>query len=334
MAAFALFTPTKVYASDTLASGQLLPSGQSLTSNNAAYKLIMQTDGNLVLYAKSAINGVNGRVLWSSGTSGNPGAYAAEQWDGNLVVVNATNTVQLWSSGTAGNPGAYAVVQLDGDFVVVNAPNTVQLWHTNTYNAANTESYADGDCWRAGTPYSCRYTWSGRNTAIYFRAIDQFSNGAPGWVTGAQAAVNAWNNAPGPQYYSFTPTSDDTWVYLKDSHTGQNGLTSGVYGITWQCPYGGPCAIYQLNQAVNAQWSEIYFNHNKMDGLSNAAVQFIFAHESGHAMMLAHNVIDRGSVMYPALNTAVGGPNLNDIGAYPGCLAAGFGIRCIYGSGD
>ncbi len=153
-------------------------------------------------------------------------------------------------------------------------------------------------------------------------------------MTGAQAAVNAWNSAPGPQYYSFTPHSNDTWVYLKDSHSGHHDLTNDLYGMTWNCPLNGGGACYDGGRAMNAQWSEIYFNHNTMDGLSNAAVQFTFAHESGHAMMLAHNMIDTGSVMYPALNPAVGGPNGNDIGAYPGCAAAGFGIRCIYGSGD
>ncbi len=295
----------------------------------------MQLDGNLVLYANSAVNGGNGRVLWSSGTSGNPGAYAAEQFDGNLVVVNATNTVQLWSSGTAGNPGAYAVVQLDGDFVVVNATNTVRLWHTNTYNAANTESIADGDCWRAGTPLTCRNTWSGKNTNIYFRAIDQFSSGAPGWVTGAQAAVNAWNSAPGPQYYSFTPLSNDTWVYLKDGHNGQHGLTKDFYGMTWNCPLNGGGACYNDGRAMNAQWSEIYLNHDKLDGASDAIVQSVFAHESGHAMMLAHNMIDTSSIMsLDRDRSRIVGPNGNDIGSYPGCSAAGFGIRCIYGSGD
>lgn len=46
--------------------------------------LTMQTDGNLV--ARLNTGKGSGQVVWSSGTSGNSGAYAVMQTDGNLVV--------------------------------------------------------------------------------------------------------------------------------------------------------------------------------------------------------------------------------------------------------
>lgn len=46
--------------------------------------------------------------------------------------------------------------------------------------AADTPSLGNGDCWRSGTPKTCRLTWQGRSTFIYFRAIDQFSSQRPG----------------------------------------------------------------------------------------------------------------------------------------------------------
>ena len=93
---------------------------------------------------------------------------------------------------------------------------------------------SNGDCWRGGN-YWCRNTWAGRSTNIYFRAIDQFSSSAPSWLPQAQTAVSNWNNAPGPQYYSWYPASNDTWVYWKYSQTGQDGLTSWLAGLTYNC---------------------------------------------------------------------------------------------------
>jgi hypothetical protein len=47
-------------------------------------------------------------------------------------------------------------------------------------------------------------------------------------------------------------------------------------------------------------------------------------------MLLAHNVYDTNSIMYPYISSKVGGPETyNDIGA-SGCIAGGFGMRCIY----
>jgi len=208
-----------------------------------------------------------------------------------------------------------------------------QQWEKADSN--NTGSYGSGDCWRAGTPATCRTNWPGRSQFIRFRAIDQFSGGAPAWMPGAQAAVSAWNSAPGPQLYSFTPAANDTWVYLKDSYTGQNGLIPGVAAVTWNCRQNQSCTtLILLDESIIAHWSEIYFNHDQLDGASNALIQNAFAHESGHAMMLRHNSLDPGSLMKPILDPTIGGPNANDTGAFPGCSSGGFGVNCIYGWGN
>jgi hypothetical protein len=58
----------------------------------------MQTDGNLVVYPPGpAIN-----ALWHSYTYSNPGARLILQTDGNAVVYNSTQTRALWNSGTYG----------------------------------------------------------------------------------------------------------------------------------------------------------------------------------------------------------------------------------------
>ena len=97
---------------------------QSIRSPDGHFILVMQGDGNLVLYGPSG-------ALWSSTTNGSPGAYAGMQGtDGNLVVYNAQNQ-PLWSSGTAGHPDSRLAVQNDGN-AVIYSPGGIALWATNT----------------------------------------------------------------------------------------------------------------------------------------------------------------------------------------------------------
>lgn len=62
---------------------------QSIDAGLGGY-LIMQLDGNLVLYTG------NGAPVWDTQTYGNPGAWFAAQDDGNLVIRTASN-VPIWS---------------------------------------------------------------------------------------------------------------------------------------------------------------------------------------------------------------------------------------------
>lgn len=71
----------------------------------ASGSCIMQTDGNLVVYALSderwsPIQDRN--PAWSSNTHGNNGAFLAIQNDGNVVIYNQNNTRALWATGTNG----------------------------------------------------------------------------------------------------------------------------------------------------------------------------------------------------------------------------------------
>ena len=85
-------------------------------------KLIMQTDGNLVLYDQ------DGTAHWASQTSGE-GNTAVFQADGNLVVYNA-QTQPVWASNTGGTAGATLKVLEDGNMVI--ATDSGVVWQTNT----------------------------------------------------------------------------------------------------------------------------------------------------------------------------------------------------------
>lgn len=94
-----------------LAASDTLKAGQAVSSPNGRFQLVMQTDGNLVLYTPT------GRAIWNTKTAGHPGAYAVMQGDGNAVVYDSSNS-PLWNAGTSGHPGSYLAVQDDGNVAV------------------------------------------------------------------------------------------------------------------------------------------------------------------------------------------------------------------------
>ncbi|MFI9786347.1 hypothetical protein ACIHEI_23055 [Kitasatospora sp. NPDC051984] len=110
-------TPPATDGTD-LPSGQKLMPGQSVI--NGESELVMQADGNLVIYLDGD-NGHRGPVLWASGTYNNPGAYAYMQPDGNFVIYRQGGSPEsggaLWSTGSWGHPGAHAFLW-NGQLVV------------------------------------------------------------------------------------------------------------------------------------------------------------------------------------------------------------------------
>ena len=100
----------------------VLEANQSLGSCDGRFDLVLQGDGNLVLYQA-------GWALWHTSTHGNSGAWAAFQEDGNLVVYSAWDT-PLWSSESHGHWGAELAVQDDGNLVIYDGSTAV--WATMT----------------------------------------------------------------------------------------------------------------------------------------------------------------------------------------------------------
>jgi hypothetical protein len=115
-----------VAGTNLLFPNEVLNPGQEIHSANRALYLVMQTDGNLVLYGFN--QGWN--ILWSTNTFNNPGATLVVQADGNIVVA-APGGQPLWWSGTYGNPGTRLQAQDDGNLVAV-APGERPVWATNT----------------------------------------------------------------------------------------------------------------------------------------------------------------------------------------------------------
>jgi hypothetical protein len=107
---------------DHLYRGETLQRGQKLAryiQNGSRVELVMQIDGNLVLY-NNGTPSHGRRVCWASNTAQN-GAYAAYQRDGNFVVYNAERPPRpTWASHTQNDGGS-----------TVNINNYGQLWAGN-----------------------------------------------------------------------------------------------------------------------------------------------------------------------------------------------------------
>ena len=107
--------------SDTLTGGQKLVKGDSLTSNNGAYTLTLQDDGNLVLASR-------GHAIWGSGTNGQNVVRAEVQSDGNFVLYTADKPV--WHTDTKGKKNVRLVLQDDRNLVLYAADGPA--WSTKT----------------------------------------------------------------------------------------------------------------------------------------------------------------------------------------------------------
>ncbi|MCE6994102.1 S8 family serine peptidase [Saccharothrix sp. S26] len=119
-----LFTnagPPPQPGADTLVRGESLQAGQSKVSQDGRFTLVMQGDGNLVLYTAA------GQALWHTNTWGTGATYAILQQDGNLVVYTAAG-VAKWHTNTWGTAADRLIVQNDSNLVLYG-PSGQVFWH-------------------------------------------------------------------------------------------------------------------------------------------------------------------------------------------------------------
>ena len=97
------------------------------TSVDGKYNLVMQSDGNLVIYEGSVVH-------WATGTTGNGTApyRLVMQGDGNLVIYDKNDSV-VWSTGTNGSGTApYRLVMQSDRNLVIYDKNDSFIWATGT----------------------------------------------------------------------------------------------------------------------------------------------------------------------------------------------------------
>jgi hypothetical protein len=149
--------------SDVLQANQQLNVNDQLTPPNGKTHLIMQTDGNLVLYRND-----NNQALWASNTGPNPVLppslvpnHAIMQTDGNFVCYNRLGNA-FWATGSNGHPGSYVALQDDGNLVVYS-PNNTPLWASNTVENWDPMTLDTGDT-DLGTG-EWLHTWASMNAS-------------------------------------------------------------------------------------------------------------------------------------------------------------------------
>jgi len=122
--------PVHPTVKDHLGHGEVLHQGELIRTKVNHYNLIMQADGNLVLYAGPGST----TALWHTHTNGKGvGPFRAiMQADGNFVVYDSHNT-PTWNSATHGKgTGPYRLlIQEDRNLVVYDSHNHA-TWATMT----------------------------------------------------------------------------------------------------------------------------------------------------------------------------------------------------------
>lgn len=106
-----------------LQSGQFILVSQFIPSADGRFSVVVQQDGNVVLY------GPSGAMWVAPWTWGRGSTTLTMQTDGNLTVRGPQNEL-IWQSGTGGYPGARLVMQNDGNLVIYSG--WTALWHTGT----------------------------------------------------------------------------------------------------------------------------------------------------------------------------------------------------------
>ncbi len=91
-----------------------------LLSHSGQYQLILQQDGNLVIYDLRD----NHKAIWASNTNGQAVNYAVMQADGNFVIYGYPQGI--WASDTVVNRACFITMQDDGNLVIYEI--TAPLW--------------------------------------------------------------------------------------------------------------------------------------------------------------------------------------------------------------
>lgn len=115
--------PGSYTGTNILYSGDQLEQGETIQSNDGRFTLIMQTDGNFVMY-KNTI------PKWATNTCCHPEINRITMEPGGNLVLSDTNNTVRWQSNTDNRPGAYLILQNDGNIVIYQSG--FAKWASNT----------------------------------------------------------------------------------------------------------------------------------------------------------------------------------------------------------
>ncbi|HDZ3461149.1 TPA: hypothetical protein ACKRZ6_000088 [Pseudomonas aeruginosa] len=178
----------------SLAPRQVIRDGQFITSPNGKYMLVMQADGNLVLYEDG------NRPLWNTTPVG-PGAKAVMEF--NLNMYNKAGQL-AWTSNVSTpylfedyKDRAYLVLQNDGDFgIFMDQANWASLVLSKPEVGVKNKLIPTGTVMMPGTEYvngNYRLVFQGDGNLVIYR----ISPIAVVWTTNTMGADKAVVQADG-----------------------------------------------------------------------------------------------------------------------------------------
>ena len=148
----AITRPSPPSECGALQPGEALGVGQSATSCDGRFRLVLQEDSNLVLY-------YGGQALWSTRTVGKKAVLLSMQSKGDLVLLDKSGHT-LWHSDTNKRPGAYLALQDNGNLVVYHKGKAP--WSSKTYELIPVHPPACGII-PAGSGFARGESWSSCN---------------------------------------------------------------------------------------------------------------------------------------------------------------------------
>lgn len=258
-----------------LGAAGTLTAGQSLRSPDGATELVMQADGNLVVYRA-------GRARWSTGTTA-PGSWLTLQADGNLVVYDGSGRPR-WSTGTNPSAADTLVLQDDGNLVLLTR-SAVPLWSTyGGRTASRGDALAPGETLLPGQalvtpdPSVVAVMQADGNLVVYRGGVAAWSTrtAVPGSRLVAQTDGNAVVYSPAgvPQWWSATaPVPGVVLVLQADTnlvlYAAGGALWSWQGGLTPRAPgqprqqivvtgaYGSSRAQMTAQQWTGSSWQTV-----------------------------------------------------------------------------
>lgn len=104
-----------------LEAEQVFKQSDEIVSINGRFKLVLQTDGNLVVYDTAS-------PAWSSGTQHSDTSFLKMQQDGNLVLYSPNGSPR-WASETSGKCSQpYLTLQNDGTLAMYAHDKQGIIW--------------------------------------------------------------------------------------------------------------------------------------------------------------------------------------------------------------
>jgi len=182
---------------DTLAAGRALAAGRQIIAPDGHYRLAMETNGDLVEYT------TGGRTLWTSATSGHPGARAIMQVNGNLVVYDTAGSA-VWSSNSTASSGCpRLLIQQDGNVVIYTSK---AIWSS----ASRDWQMLPGDILRSG--------WSIYSVSPEAYRLRMLTDGNLALFDGSGNELWSTKTYGHPGAYALMQTNGDLVVYDSTGH--------------------------------------------------------------------------------------------------------------------